>query len=215
MQVYPKEDNNEFEDRTAFIDLLKQLLHPIGDQRISPHQALHHSFFTMSHLTELPDSSDYLTTSRALMSCCPMEESDPAAWSEGELPNISDDEDPAAWPEGELPNISDEEDPAAWSEGELPNVSDDEDPAAWPEGELPNISDDEDPAAWSEEELPNVSCDREPSDWSAEGLAIVTCVREPSDWTSHEGQSLSNDEDLNLWSSDGKNLLDSFRKFFG
>ncbi|KAI9516954.1 hypothetical protein NQZ68_011431 [Dissostichus eleginoides] len=46
----------EFEDRKAFVDLLKQLLHVDGDQRISPHHALQHSFMTKSYLTEPFDS---------------------------------------------------------------------------------------------------------------------------------------------------------------
>ncbi|TMS15377.1 Homeodomain-interacting protein kinase 1, partial [Larimichthys crocea] len=101
VNVYPRENADEFEDRTAFIDLLKQLLHLVGDQRISPHQALQHSFIAMSHLTEHPCSSDYLITSQTLMSFCPMEDRiNTTAATTGS----SSDEDPAARSEGELSN---------------------------------------------------------------------------------------------------------------
>lgn len=45
------EGTAEFEDRRAFVDLMKQQLHLDWKQRISPHQALHHLHVTMSHLT--------------------------------------------------------------------------------------------------------------------------------------------------------------------
>ncbi|XP_034556286.1 probable serine/threonine-protein kinase dyrk1 [Notolabrus celidotus] len=65
--IYPVDKPAEFEDRLAFVDLLKGLMHLDGALRISPSQALQHPFITMSHLSEHPDSSDYLTTARKMM----------------------------------------------------------------------------------------------------------------------------------------------------
>ncbi|KAK1882157.1 Homeodomain-interacting protein kinase 1 [Dissostichus eleginoides] len=58
MGNHPEEEVAEVEDRMAFVDFLKQLLHLDGDQRISPHYALQQSFITKSHLTEPFDSRD-------------------------------------------------------------------------------------------------------------------------------------------------------------
>ncbi|KAF3859942.1 hypothetical protein F7725_000197 [Dissostichus mawsoni] len=56
IQIHPEEEAAEIEDRMAFVDLLKRLLHVDGDQRISPQHALQHSFITKWHLTEPFDS---------------------------------------------------------------------------------------------------------------------------------------------------------------
>ncbi|XP_072222409.1 homeodomain-interacting protein kinase 1-like [Leuresthes tenuis] len=71
VDVYPKEDAAEYEDRKVFVDLLKWLLDLDGDQRISPCKALQHPFVTMSHLVEQPDGREYLFASQILMSACP------------------------------------------------------------------------------------------------------------------------------------------------
>ncbi|XP_041840392.1 homeodomain-interacting protein kinase 2-like [Melanotaenia boesemani] len=75
VDLFPSEVPGEYEDRKVFVDLLKQLLHLEGDQRISPREALQHPFITMSHLTGLPDSRDYRIDSKILMSFCSAEKS--------------------------------------------------------------------------------------------------------------------------------------------
>ncbi|XP_074510855.1 homeodomain-interacting protein kinase 1-like [Sebastes fasciatus] len=75
VNIYPKWEAAEFEDRRAFVDLIKQLLHLDGGQRISPHRALQNSFVTKSHLTEHPDGRAHLSTSGTMMSVCPTEAS--------------------------------------------------------------------------------------------------------------------------------------------
>ncbi|XP_034535443.1 uncharacterized protein LOC117810015 [Notolabrus celidotus] len=65
--IFPVDEPADLEDRLAFIDLLKSMMHLDGALRISPSQALQHPFITMSHLSEHPDSSDYLTTAREMM----------------------------------------------------------------------------------------------------------------------------------------------------
>ncbi|XP_034530937.1 homeodomain-interacting protein kinase 1-like isoform X2 [Notolabrus celidotus] len=75
VNFYPDEGPAETEDRRAFVDLMKGLLHLDGSQRITPHQALQHPFIKMAHLTQHPD---YLNNSQVLMmsicqdpgSCC-------------------------------------------------------------------------------------------------------------------------------------------------
>uniref|UniRef100_A0AAQ4NR15 Protein kinase domain-containing protein n=1 Tax=Gasterosteus aculeatus aculeatus TaxID=481459 RepID=A0AAQ4NR15_GASAC len=42
--------NTVFEDTRAFLNLLQMLLNPDAEMRITPQQALEHSFVTMSHL---------------------------------------------------------------------------------------------------------------------------------------------------------------------
>ncbi|XP_028332424.1 homeodomain-interacting protein kinase 2-like, partial [Gouania willdenowi] len=68
LYIYEEEDAEEFKDRRVFIDFLKQVLHPDGEERISPTEALQHPFITMSHLGQDPDSSDYLTKAQDSMS---------------------------------------------------------------------------------------------------------------------------------------------------
>ncbi|KAK9528772.1 hypothetical protein VZT92_012917 [Zoarces viviparus] len=82
VNIYPKGEAAEFEDRKAFVDLIKQLLHLDGDQRISPHRALQNPFITKSHVSEHTDSyftecctSSRLNTSGTMISVCPMEAS--------------------------------------------------------------------------------------------------------------------------------------------
>ncbi|XP_077579596.1 homeodomain-interacting protein kinase 1-like [Stigmatopora nigra] len=45
-------ENDELETRKTFLDLLKQMLHLDGHQRISASQALHHPFITMGKLSD-------------------------------------------------------------------------------------------------------------------------------------------------------------------
>ncbi|XP_034552567.1 homeodomain-interacting protein kinase 1-like isoform X2 [Notolabrus celidotus] len=65
--IYPVDEPAEFEDRLAFVDLLKGLINLDGALRISPSKALQHPFITMSHLSEHPYSSHYLKTAREKM----------------------------------------------------------------------------------------------------------------------------------------------------
>ncbi|XP_028293793.1 uncharacterized protein LOC114456323 [Gouania willdenowi] len=67
LYIYEEEDAEEFKDRTEFIDFLKHLLTLDEEKRFSPTEALQHPFIRMSHLSQDPDSSDYLTTAQALM----------------------------------------------------------------------------------------------------------------------------------------------------
>ncbi|XP_034050955.1 homeodomain-interacting protein kinase 3-like [Thalassophryne amazonica] len=69
IDVYGIEDNAEYEDRKAFVSLLKQLLQLDARQRTTAARALRHPFVTMSHLKK--SSSSYVTESRTLMSVCP------------------------------------------------------------------------------------------------------------------------------------------------
>uniref|UniRef100_A0A8C5N9L9 Probable serine/threonine-protein kinase dyrk1 n=2 Tax=Gouania willdenowi TaxID=441366 RepID=A0A8C5N9L9_GOUWI len=63
-----KEDAEEMKDIRMFIDFLKKMLHLDGWARITPVVALQHPFITMSHLSQDPDSSDYLTKAQEFMS---------------------------------------------------------------------------------------------------------------------------------------------------
>lgn len=52
IQICGMKNPAEFEDRHAFVDLLKLLLHVDGNRRISASEALNHPFITMCHLKE-------------------------------------------------------------------------------------------------------------------------------------------------------------------
>ncbi|XP_051940348.1 homeodomain-interacting protein kinase 2-like [Hippocampus zosterae] len=70
MTFYPvRGEVGELEDRRAFVELLKWMLHLDGNQRISPHQALLQPFITMTHLSKDPDNqcSDYISTACSMM----------------------------------------------------------------------------------------------------------------------------------------------------
>ncbi|XP_034555413.1 uncharacterized protein LOC117824126 [Notolabrus celidotus] len=82
---HPVDDPAEIEDRLAFADLLKGLLHLDGALRISPRQALQHPFITMSHLAKHSDSSDYPTIAREMMAIPPEQDQESAAGSEEDL----------------------------------------------------------------------------------------------------------------------------------
>nr|XP_057944350.1 homeodomain-interacting protein kinase 2-like isoform X2 [Doryrhamphus excisus] len=62
----------EMEDRKAFVDLLKCLLHMDPEQRITPEEALKHPFLTMSHLCEHKNTSPYVIDSYDKMKFCPV-----------------------------------------------------------------------------------------------------------------------------------------------
>ncbi|XP_077569204.1 homeodomain-interacting protein kinase 3-like [Stigmatopora nigra] len=66
----------ELEDREAFVDLLKCLLHMDPEHRITPEDALRHPFLTMSHLSEHKSDSLYVSDSLDKMKFCPVGGSD-------------------------------------------------------------------------------------------------------------------------------------------
>uniref|UniRef100_A0A8D3C6Y1 Protein kinase domain-containing protein n=1 Tax=Scophthalmus maximus TaxID=52904 RepID=A0A8D3C6Y1_SCOMX len=57
-----KKDNLEFEDRMAFLDLLKGCLHLSAEQRICASEALCHHFITMAHLVDGMKTNSYADT---------------------------------------------------------------------------------------------------------------------------------------------------------
>ncbi|XP_068162598.1 uncharacterized protein [Antennarius striatus] len=67
----------EFEDAWAFVNLLKQLLQPSSENRISAHEALQHPFITMVHLIHHFDSKVYLGESRTVMGECQLFSGEP------------------------------------------------------------------------------------------------------------------------------------------
>nr|XP_033946270.1 homeodomain-interacting protein kinase 3-like [Pseudochaenichthys georgianus] len=71
-----KNDKVEYEDRMAFLQLLKQLLDLDGNSRITPEQALTHSFVTMGHLKEDLGCSSYLPETVSMMNICTQNHSD-------------------------------------------------------------------------------------------------------------------------------------------
>ncbi|XP_034050957.1 homeodomain-interacting protein kinase 1-like [Thalassophryne amazonica] len=89
IDVYGIEDNAEYEDRKAFVSLLKQLLQLDARQRTTAARALRHPFVTMSHLKK--SSSSYVTESRTLMSVCP--EMDPAVGDSEDFSGVSQEPD--------------------------------------------------------------------------------------------------------------------------
>ncbi|XP_054870997.1 uncharacterized protein LOC129349994 [Amphiprion ocellaris] len=74
VNMYPKGDTAQCEVRVAVEDVLKNMLHPDGEQRLSPFKPLRQPFSTRSHLTELSDSRDEMTPSQMKTNLCPMEE---------------------------------------------------------------------------------------------------------------------------------------------
>uniref|UniRef100_A0A3B3DZP2 Protein kinase domain-containing protein n=1 Tax=Oryzias melastigma TaxID=30732 RepID=A0A3B3DZP2_ORYME len=63
---YSKEDESDFEE---FKSLLKQMLNVDPTKRITPEEALNHSFITMSHLSSRTDDS-YVKEAQQFMSVC-------------------------------------------------------------------------------------------------------------------------------------------------
>ncbi|KAF3837939.1 hypothetical protein F7725_009707 [Dissostichus mawsoni] len=66
----------ELKDRMAFVQLLKRLLDLDANSRITPEQALTHSFVTMGHLEEDLDCSPYVTDAVRWMTICRLDHSD-------------------------------------------------------------------------------------------------------------------------------------------
>uniref|UniRef100_A0A4W6DI68 Protein kinase domain-containing protein n=1 Tax=Lates calcarifer TaxID=8187 RepID=A0A4W6DI68_LATCA len=64
-----KRDPIEYEDRMAFLSLLKQCLQVDAEQRISPREALKHTYVTMAHLGNR--TSSYVDTAGILMAVSP------------------------------------------------------------------------------------------------------------------------------------------------
>lgn len=70
-----KEDTNgtEYEDKLAFLSLLKRMLHQNYQRRIKPSEALGHRFITLKHFSEDMDSS-YVESSTSTIKSCNLEE---------------------------------------------------------------------------------------------------------------------------------------------
>ncbi|KAI4820956.1 hypothetical protein KUCAC02_028913 [Chaenocephalus aceratus] len=66
----------ELKDRMVFVQLLKRLLDLDANSRITPEQALTHSFVTMDHLEEDLDCSPYVTDAVRWMTICRLDHSD-------------------------------------------------------------------------------------------------------------------------------------------
>ncbi|MPV02338.1 protein kinase, partial [Escherichia coli] len=69
-------DEVEVEDTRAFLNLLQMLLNPDAEMRITPEEALEHSFVTMSHLADYAHRSSYTQAAFDLMVVCPACDSD-------------------------------------------------------------------------------------------------------------------------------------------
>ncbi|XP_071063040.1 homeodomain-interacting protein kinase 2-like [Pseudochaenichthys georgianus] len=68
----------ELKDRMAFVQLLKRLFDLDANSRITPEQALTHSFVTMGHLEEDLDCSPYVTDAVRWMAICRLDHSEPS-----------------------------------------------------------------------------------------------------------------------------------------
>ncbi|AWP18034.1 putative homeodomain-interacting protein kinase 2-like [Scophthalmus maximus] len=65
---YPKkQDDLEYEDRMAFLGLLKRCLHPNAERRICPRKALYHRFTIMAHLVDKMETNYYTDMALKLM----------------------------------------------------------------------------------------------------------------------------------------------------
>lgn len=62
-----KRDTLEYEDRLVFLSLLKSCLHLDAGKRVTPREALKHSFVTMVHLVDEMDTSSYDQAALQLM----------------------------------------------------------------------------------------------------------------------------------------------------
>lgn len=61
-------------DMMAFLSLLEQLLDTDAVTRITPRQALQHSFVTMAHLEEAMNTSPYVEAAFDLVAVCPLDD---------------------------------------------------------------------------------------------------------------------------------------------
>ncbi|CAJ1067028.1 homeodomain-interacting protein kinase 2-like isoform X2 [Xyrichtys novacula] len=91
--IYSDGDAAEMEDRLAFVDFLKDLLHLDGAKRISPSTALQHTYLTMSHQVMSPETTDD-TTSVMGSSPTPHQQSAPTSGHETEDSGLSVEEEP-------------------------------------------------------------------------------------------------------------------------
>uniref|UniRef100_A0A665TR62 Protein kinase domain-containing protein n=1 Tax=Echeneis naucrates TaxID=173247 RepID=A0A665TR62_ECHNA len=73
MNYTPTSDHVEYEDWRTFLDLLRSCLCPDYDLRITPEEAVKHTFVTMDHLKTA--ASSYTDTAIQLMTVCPQEKS--------------------------------------------------------------------------------------------------------------------------------------------
>ncbi|KAI3357471.1 hypothetical protein L3Q82_015511 [Scortum barcoo] len=173
VHIYPEWEAAQSEDRRAFVDVLKQMLHLDGDLRISPHQALQHPFIRTPPLTEHADSrADDWTVSpepvdgtNSPEAVRPEQESASGFQLTG-LQSGSDDDDPdTCSSDGESSSLSLDEDLSTWSFTSVSSLYSDEDFSNWPsfadlclppsaedsstlssDGELSSLSGDEDAA---------------------------------------------------------------------
>ncbi|XP_035472737.2 homeodomain-interacting protein kinase 1-like isoform X1 [Scophthalmus maximus] len=87
----------ELEDRTAFVSLLKSLLHTDPEERITPARALTHPFLTMVHLLNQTDSL-HVTDALDKMRVVGFDDSDGDLCTGGVAEEESSDEEAAAAP---------------------------------------------------------------------------------------------------------------------
>ncbi|XP_044053186.1 homeodomain-interacting protein kinase 2-like [Siniperca chuatsi] len=90
------QESIQLEDQTAFMSLLKGLLHTDPEKRITPERALKHPFITMAHLVDEMDTSLYVDNSFDKMLVCPMDD------LEEELPPDGEDDEET---KGEAPSV--------------------------------------------------------------------------------------------------------------
>ncbi|KAI4806388.1 hypothetical protein KUCAC02_017214 [Chaenocephalus aceratus] len=79
LEYYVEEKGRvQLRDRMAFVQLLKRLFDLDANSRITPEQALTHSFVTMGHLEEDLDCSPYVTDAVRWMAICRLDHSEPS-----------------------------------------------------------------------------------------------------------------------------------------
>ncbi|XP_075906414.1 homeodomain-interacting protein kinase 3-like isoform X2 [Nelusetta ayraudi] len=131
VNIYPTQNFGEMEDKLAFVDLLKQLLHLDGRLRISAYQALNLPFITMTHITS-PFSRAYLRVSQNVMAVCSDDKSVERMRS-CSCPDFSycDKEPESGFYEEVTPHLHSDEQSDEWiSEAELSSVCSNTDTAA-------------------------------------------------------------------------------------
>ena len=67
----PCKDALEYEDRMAFLNLLRSCLHLDPSKRITPKEALKHPFITMTHLANETETPSYVAEAHQFMAVCP------------------------------------------------------------------------------------------------------------------------------------------------
>ncbi|KAI4803275.1 hypothetical protein KUCAC02_006826 [Chaenocephalus aceratus] len=166
VNIYPKEEDAEFEDRKAFVDLLKQLLHVDGDQRISPQHALQHSFMTKSYLTEPFDSR-----AKFITSVCSMEASKHRVKNSAVCkPDLYGEDPYTCLYKGRIPPCCYEGASDLSSEGEIPQRSNEENPYSWLyDGNIPPRFYEGDSDVSSEGEIPPFSYEGDSDSLGSDG----------------------------------------------